>query len=91
MENTTSLSGYLSVLLMFCVVLFKAPPKSIVFGGEKLIPLEMVNGSQNNTYCAFSSWDLLFKDKEFLRLLIELHKIGSTDLQIPLSKFIAEK
>ena len=51
----------------------------------------MVNGSQNNTYCAFSSWDILFKDKEFLRQLIELNKKGSTDLQIPLSKFMAEK
>ena len=34
MENTTSLSGYLSVLLMFCVELFKAPPKSIKFNGS---------------------------------------------------------
>ena len=91
MENTTSLSGYLSVLLMFCVELFKAPPKSIVFGGEKLIPLEMVNGIDNNTYCAFSSWDVLFKDTEFLKQLIELNQKGITDLQIPLSKFMAEK
>ena len=91
MENTTSLSGYLSVLLMFCVELFKAPPKSIVFGGEKLIPLEMVNGLQNNTYCAFSAWDVLFKDTEFLRQLIELNTKNITDLQIPLSKFMAEK
>lgn len=91
MENTTSLSGYLSVLSMFCMELFKAPPKSIVFGGEKLIPLEMVNGTQNNTYCAFSAWDVLFKDTEFLRQLIELNQKGETDLQIPLSKFMAEK
>lgn len=91
MENTTSLSGYLSVLLMFCVELFKAPPKSIVFGGEKLIPLEMVNGLENNTFCAFSAWDVLFKDTEFLRQLIELNKKGITDLHDPLSKFMAEK
>lgn len=91
MENMTSLSGYLSVLLMFCVELFKAPPKSIVFGGEKLIPLEMVNGLENNTFCAFSAWDVLFKDSEFLRQVIELNKKGITDLQVPLSKFMAEK
>lgn len=90
MDNTTSLAGYLSVLLMFCVELFKTPPKSIVFGGEKLIPLEMVNGSENNTYCAFSAWDVLFKDSEFLKQLIELNK-KATDLQVPLSKFMAEK
>ena len=91
MDNTTSLSGYLSVLSMFCVELFKAPPKSIVFGGEKLIPLEMVNGSENNTYCAFSAWEVLFKDEEFLRQLMELNQKGNTDLRIPLSKFMAEK
>jgi hypothetical protein len=91
MENTTSLSGYLSVLLMFCVELFKAPPKSIVFGGEKLIPLEMVNGSDNNSYCAFSAWEILFKEPEFLRQLIELDHTGVTDLQIPLSNFLGEK
>lgn len=89
LANTTSLSGYLSVLLMFCTELFNAPPKSIVFGGEKLIPLEMVNG--NDIFCAFSAWDVLFKDTEFLRQLIELNAKKTSDLQIPLSKFMAEK
>ena len=51
----------------------------------------MVNGVENNTYCAFSAWDVLFKDKEFLRQLIELNNKGITDLQVPLSKFMAEK
>ena len=51
----------------------------------------MVNGSQNKTKCAFSSWEVLIKDKEFLRQLIELNQKGITDLQIPLSKFMAEK
>ena len=89
MENTTSLSGYLSVLSMFCTELFKAPPKSIVFGGEKLIPLEMVNGT--DSYCAFSAWDILFRQPEFLKQILNLENKGVSDLQIPLSKFMAEK
>lgn len=87
-QNSTSLAGYLSVLLMFCMELFQAPPKSIVFGGDNLIPLEMVNGVES--FCAFSSWHILFKNQEFLNKILEL-KEKTNDLEIPIAKFLAEK
>ena len=77
-ENTTSLAGYLSVLSLFCRELFGAPPKSIVFGGDNLIPLEMVNGTQ--TFCAFAAWDILFKLSDFLKVLNQMNTVTKEDI-----------
>ncbi|MHA2366528.1 MAG: hypothetical protein ACXAC7_21405 [Candidatus Hodarchaeales archaeon] len=87
-ENTTSLAGYLSVLSLFCRELFDAPPKSLVFGGDSLIPLEMVNG--DSTFCAFAAWDLLFNHPDFLKQLEEINQTAKEDIISPLSGFMAE-
>jgi len=88
-ENATSLAGYLSVLSLFCRELFGSPPKSIVFGGDSLVPLEMVNGSF--TFCAFASWEILFMGNAFLKKLNELKADIKADIDNPLSKFLAER
>lgn len=89
MEQTTSLAGYLSVLLTFCQGLFDAPPKALVFGGDSLVPLEMVNGA--STFCAFASWDRLFSNPEFNKSLAEIPPEPQQDLNAPLSRFMADK
>ena len=87
--NTTSLAGYLSVLYLFCTELFAARPKSMVFGGDSLIPLEVVNGKTN--FLSVSQWDEVFANPEFVKLLSSLDKSVLDDICDPLAEFLAEK
>ena len=87
--NATSLAGYLSVLYLFCTELFAARPKSMVFGGDSLIPLEVVNGKTN--LLSVSQWNEVFVNPDFIRLLSVLDKSVLDDILGPLAEFLAEK
>jgi hypothetical protein len=89
MNNSTSLAGYLSVLYMFCKELFDSSPKSIVFGGDSLIPLEVVHGEEY--FFSLTQWDTLFQDKEFLKDLDKLDSQIRNQLGSPIAEFLAEK
>ncbi|MHA1991019.1 MAG: hypothetical protein ACW981_01710 [Candidatus Hodarchaeales archaeon] len=89
MTNATSLAGYLSVLFMFCKELFDSSPKSLVFGGDSLIPLEVVNG--DDFFLSLTRWDTLFKDKDFLKDLNKLDRNIVDQLGFPITQFLAEK
>jgi hypothetical protein len=89
MTNATSLAGYLSVLFMFCKELFDSSPKSLVFGGDSLIPLEVINGE--DFFLSLTRWDTLFKDKNFLKGLNKLDRNIADQLGFPITQFLAEK
>ena len=87
--NATSLAGYLSVLYMFCKELFESSPKSLVFGGDTLFPLEVIKGE--DVFLSLTRWDTLFKDKKFLNELNKLDDKILKQLSMSLSEFLAEK
>ncbi|MFW9927875.1 MAG: hypothetical protein ACFFD1_00620 [Candidatus Thorarchaeota archaeon] len=87
--NATSLAGYLSVLLLFCKELFDSNPKSLVFGGETIIPLEIING--RNLFIAVTQADQLFQNKKFLNLLKKMEKEKMDELKGPIAAFLSEK
>ena len=89
MTNATSLAGYLAVLYMFCKELFDSSPKSLVFGGDTLFPLEVVKGEE--VFLSLTRWDTLFKDEKFLKELNKLDDDILSQLSLSLSEFLAEK
>src|SRR3972149_2696874 len=87
--NATSLAGYLSVLYLFCRELFDSRPISLVFGGNELIPMEVVNGEELSL--SLTRWDALFQDEKFFNLLAGIDKQVLKKISTPISEFLAEK
>lgn len=87
--NATSLAGYLSVLYMFCTELFDSKPRSMVFGGDSLIPLEIVNG--NEIFLSISQWDKVFNDEHFINDFHQLEEAIKDRINKNIAEFIAGK
>jgi hypothetical protein len=88
-EDIQVLSGYLSVIVIFCKELFSVSPRSIIFGGESLLTLEIFCGDEY--FLAAYMPNLLFQSKEFIENLLKINLLALESIKDPLTDYLTDK